>query len=263
MRRTTWLATCLAALAIPAVALAAQGRAAVALAAQGRAAAALAAQGRTAGTGPQTRSASTGSGPEVTVRVEGLKKTLLLATQASGRHGWITKGGTPKGKCSGQSAAGALDVATHGHWQGSYSAQYQALSVIGIRGERHSFSSPYYWSIWVNNKYASSGACGIALKRGEHLLFAVEPDSQMWYPTALSAPHSATSGHAFTVKLVGYGSSGKKPLAGATITGNGITSAKTNHRGVATITASHSGRLVLRARPKDYVRTEAIVHVAA
>jgi hypothetical protein len=201
------------------------------------------------------------SGPKVTVRVEGLKKTRLLPTLASGRSGWITKGGTPKGQCPGQSAAGALDVATKGNWTGSWSAKYQALSVIGILGEKHAFTSHNYWSIWVNNKYASSGACGITLKKGEQLLFAAEPDSTTWYPTGLSTPHSATKGHPFTVKLVGYPASGKKPLAGVTITGNGISPAKTNHRGVATITAGHSGVLVLRASPKKYIRSEAIVHV--
>jgi hypothetical protein len=217
----------------------------------------------TAALAVRARTATSGSGPVVSVRVEGLKKTRLLATSVRGRRGWITKGGAPKGQCSGQSAAGALDVATRGNWTGAWSAKYQALSITGILGERHSFSSPYYWSIWVNNKYASSGACGIALKKGEQLLFAVEPDSAMWYPTVLSAPHSTTKSHSFTVKLMGFTGSGKKPLAGVTITGNGIASAKTNHSGVATITDSHSGALVLRASPKGHIRTEATVHVAS
>ena len=201
------------------------------------------------------------AGPIVSVRVEGLKKTRLLATLVSGRSGWITKGGTPKGQCSGRSAAGALDVATKGNWTGSWSTKYQALSVTGILGEKHAFTSHAYWSIWVNNKYASSGVCGITLKKGEQLLFAAEPDKTTWYPSALSAPHSATKGHPFIVKLLGYGASGKKPLAGVTITGNGINSAKTNHSGVATITDGHSGVLVLRASPKKFIRTEAIVPV--
>jgi hypothetical protein len=203
------------------------------------------------------------SKPKVTVRVEGLKKTRLLATTTSGRSGWITKGGTPSGQCSGRSAAGALDAATRHNWNGSWSAKYQALSVIGILGERHPFSSQDYWSLWVNNKYASSGVCGIALKPGEQLLFAAEPDNATWYPTVLSAPHNASAGHPFTVKLTGYSSSGRKPLKGVAITGNGIQSVKTNHSGQATIKDGHSGRLVLRASPKGFVRSEAVVHVTA
>lgn len=221
----------------------------------------LAAQKQTAPGQAPGQGASAG-GPTVTVRVEGLKKTRLLATSVRGRSGWITKGGTPKGQCSGKSAAGALDVATEGDWTGKWSAKYQALSVIGILGERHTFSSPNYWSVWVNNKYASSGVCGIALKKGERLLFAAEPIKTMWYPSVLSAPHHATANQPFSVKLVGYTSSGRKPLRGVKISGRGISPAKTNHSGVATITANHSGVLVLRASPKGFIRTEALVHVA-
>ncbi|HZU61182.1 MAG TPA: hypothetical protein VE983_09460 [Solirubrobacteraceae bacterium] len=224
-------------------------------------------QGAPGGAAPlaarRTAGHQTGQGPTVSVRVEGLKKTRLLATSTSVRSGWITKGGTPKGQCSAQSAAGALNVATKGDWMGKWSAKYQALSVTGILGESHSFSSPYYWSVWVNDKYASSGVCGITLKKGDQLLFAVEPDSTMWYPTTLSAPHDATRNHPFTVKVMGYTSSGKKPLAGVTVSGNGITSTKTDHSGVATVTDSHSGVLILRASPMKFIRSEAIVHVAS
>ncbi len=216
-----------------------------------------------AGVAAQTAPDQGGSagGPTVSVRVEGLKKTRLLATSAGRRSGWITKGGTPKGQCSGNSAAGALDVATQGDWTGAWSAKYQALSVTGILGEHHSFSSPNYWSVWVNNKFASSGVCGITLKKGEQLLFAAEPVKTTWYPSVLSAPKSAASGHPFTVKLTGYGSSGKRALAGVSITGKGISPAKTNQSGAATVTDSHSGLLLLRASPKGFIRIEAYVHV--
>src|SRR5439155_1094799 len=58
------------------------------------------------------------AGTNVTVRVEGAKKTLLPATSASTHSGWITKAGTPTGKCPASSAAGALDVATSHNWGG-------------------------------------------------------------------------------------------------------------------------------------------------
>jgi hypothetical protein len=38
---------------------------------------------------------------------------------------------------------------------------------------------------------------------------------------------------------------------------------KTDNHGNATVTAPHSGVLVLRASPKKYIRSEALVHVAA
>ncbi|MGH2886376.1 MAG: hypothetical protein ACRDPA_27375, partial [Solirubrobacteraceae bacterium] len=60
-----------------------------------------------------------GSGPSVSVTIKTATKTLRQTT-VHGEKGWITKGGTPKGKCSGNSAAGALDAATHGKWTGKY-----------------------------------------------------------------------------------------------------------------------------------------------
>lgn len=198
--------------------------------------------------------------PTVSIRVEGLKKTLLLSKRTTGELGDVRKGGTPPGACSGRSAAGVLDRATHGHWTGSWSAKYQALSVTGILGEKHSFSSSYYWSIWVNHKYASSGICGITPQSGDKLLFAVEPDKGTWYPTTLKAPRTTIVGHTFSVTLMGYGSSGAKPLAGVTIKGNDVKPATTNHRGVAHLTAGFAAKIVLRAAPHGYIRTEAVVH---
>ena len=61
-----------------------------------------------------------GTGRGVTVSIKTLTKTLLAPTREHGKPGWITKGGTPRGKCPGNSAAGALDVATRGHWTGKY-----------------------------------------------------------------------------------------------------------------------------------------------
>src|SRR5947209_17632181 len=55
-------------------------------------------------------------GPTVKVQIKTPTKTLLGPTRVRGRTGWITKGGTPRGKCSARSAAGALNVATRGRW---------------------------------------------------------------------------------------------------------------------------------------------------
>ena len=68
------------------------------------------------------RSGARAPAPAVTVRVEGVKRTLLPATVAHAESGSITKGGTPKGTCPGSAAAGAFDVATHRNWGGTYSS---------------------------------------------------------------------------------------------------------------------------------------------
>ena len=112
-----------------------------------------------------------GSGPAVTVQIKSLNKTLLKPTTEHGEKGWITKGGTPHGKCSGNSAAGALDAATHGKWAGKYYSSVGSVFLTSILGVKPTGSD--YWGVYVNGKLASTGAFGIKLRSGEKLLFKV------------------------------------------------------------------------------------------
>ena len=112
-----------------------------------------------------------GSGPAVTVRIKSLNKTLLKPTTEHGEKGWITKGGTPRGKCPGASAAGALDRATHGKWIGKYYSSVGGIFVTSILGVKPTGSD--FWSIFVNGKAASTGICGVKLHSGEKLLFKI------------------------------------------------------------------------------------------
>jgi hypothetical protein len=112
-----------------------------------------------------------GTGPSVSVQVKTLSKTLLNATGVHGENGSVTKGGTPKGKCPGSSAAGALDAATHGKWAGKYSAKYHEIFITSILGVKPSGND--FWEIVVNGKPASTGACEVKLHAGERLLFKI------------------------------------------------------------------------------------------
>jgi hypothetical protein len=206
--------------------------------------------------------AKAGGGTTVTVRVEGLNRTLLAPTKVTApRSGFITKGGTPKGKCSATTAAGALDVATHHRWNGKSTSQ--GLELTSILGETHTFSTKDYWSIWVGDGYAQHGLCGIPLHRGEHLLFAAVPDTFNGSLLALSAPASATAGHAFKVTVYSVSQKGKRtPLAHAHVAGRGV-NATTNGRGIARIDPHKSGTLVLQASHAGDIRSAPeAVHVA-
>jgi Domain of unknown function (DUF4430) len=202
---------------------------------------------------------SSGS-PSVTIRIEGLNKTLLVPTTVKVPSGYITRYGAGAKKCPGHSVQGALQVATRGKWAGTWYSSYNEYLVTSILGEKPKGSN--FWELFVNNKGASLGACDIKARPGQQILFADETGAAN--PSGLSAPHSAVAGKSFKVKLVGYNTKGSStPLAGVTVTGNGITPVKTDSHGDATITDAHSGVLVLRANPKKYVRTEAVVHIAA
>jgi len=111
-----------------------------------------------------------GSGPSVSVQIKSTTKTLLTPTTVHGESGWITKGGTPKGKCSGNSAAGALDAATHGKWTGKWYSSVGGIFVTSVLGVKPT-GQDGYWAVYVNGKASSKGICGVSLHAGQKLLF--------------------------------------------------------------------------------------------
>jgi hypothetical protein len=194
------------------------------------------------------------SSPSVTVRVEGLDRTLLTPTAVQTHAGSITRFHAPAGACSASSAAGALDAATHHKWGGTWSSSVGDYEITSILGERHSFTSKYYWSIWIDNRLATAGACGIKLHRGDQLLFAVEPIKTTEDPIAIQAPATAAVGHMFNVTVVSYSQKGKAtPLAGATVSVAGH-SGLTNSQGVVPLTPSAPGTFTLLAQHAGYIR---------
>ena len=112
-----------------------------------------------------------GSGPAVTVQIKSPSKTLLKPTSVHGEKGWITKGKTPRGKCPGSSAAGALDAATHGKWTGKYFASVSGIFVTSILGVKPTGSG--FWELVINGKPASKGICAVKLHAGERVLFKI------------------------------------------------------------------------------------------
>jgi Domain of unknown function (DUF4430) len=112
-----------------------------------------------------------GTGPMVTLSIKSLNKTLLRPTTEHGEQGSITKDGTPRGKCPGDTAMGALDVATHGRWTGKYYSSVGGIFVTSILSVKPKGSD--FWELIVNGKVASKGACGVRLARGERLLFEI------------------------------------------------------------------------------------------
>ncbi len=109
---------------------------------------------------------------QVTVRVEGKTHTLLKSKRVRTHAGSVTRGGAPRGACPATSAAGALDVATGHHWSATWFSGLDDFEIKRILGDTES-TKKFFWAIWVDNRFATTGACEIRLHRGEHLLFAV------------------------------------------------------------------------------------------
>lgn len=112
----------------------------------------------------------------VTVTVEVLGKPpaskVLLKRKVTLPAKRVRKDG---GSCSGNSAAGALQLATKGRWGGTWEAKFGDYEVTKIVGIYLPFESKaaanWYWSFLVNGKEASAGVCGTKPKRGEKFLF--------------------------------------------------------------------------------------------
>jgi hypothetical protein len=201
-----------------------------------------------------------GAKSTISVRVEGVKRTLLPATAAHAESGSITKGGAPAGTCPGSSAMGFLDSATHHRWKGSYSSGL-GVEITGVLGETHTFTSPDYWSVWLNNRFAPAGVCDLKLKAGDQLLLAPAPVKGSTYPIILTAPAHARVGTPFTV-TASYLKTSKRaatPLGHVKVTRAG---APTDRHGSATVTATKAGKLTLVASLKGYIRAEATVTVS-
>jgi hypothetical protein len=199
---------------------------------------------------------SSGSPTTVTVRVEGLTKTLLAPTKVTTHTGSITKNGTPAGTCPATSAAGALDVATHHDWTGYYDAKYEELELISILGESHSFTSNDYWEVFVGNVAGQAGICDLTLHCGQQVLFAAVPDKGPdEYPIAVQLSAKASVGKSLVAKIVYFNSKGKAtPLNGATVKA-GKHTYHSNSRGEVSLKPSAAGKLVVSATEKNYIRS--------
>jgi hypothetical protein len=216
---------------------------------------ALAAASCAAGLVPTSALAAGGS---VTVRVEGKNRTLLSTTRVKTPTGSITKDGAPAGACPASSAAGALDVATHHKWGAKFETSFNDYELTTILGETWKFTSPNFWGVWIDNRFASTGICEIKLHPGDRLLFAADPAKHQEQPLGLSGPAKPKFGHPIDLKVVAFGNSGVgKPLAGARVHGSGI-SAQTNSKGIVRITAKGKGPLVFHADKPGFIRAAAL-----
>ncbi len=201
-----------------------------------------------------------GSGPKVTIRIEGAKRTLLATkTVQVPTSGSVTKDGAPSGACPADSAAGVLNAATKGSWSGSWEgASYSDYFVTQILGDTESGSKSFF-EFLVNDIPAATGPCEVKLKAGDQLLFGAIPLRGKGYPLLIKAPKSAHKGASLKVTVDYFNGKGKAAaLAGATVSGVGV-KATTNAKGIATLEPKHTGKLTLGASKTGDIRAATVV----
>ncbi len=198
---------------------------------------------------------------KVSVRIEGASKTLQAAKTIETSSGSITKFGAPAGACPAASALGALDTATHGKWKGTFSTSFNEFFITSILGEAPG-SKTGYWGVWLDNKYATTGACEIKLHAGDQVLFAVDSVKKHKHPLGIIAPSKAKAGTPFTLKVVSYSDNGKaSPQAGVSFTG---VTGKTDKQGKLTVTILSPRRasVTFTGNEKGYIRASATVKIS-
>jgi hypothetical protein len=206
--------------------------------------------------------AGSSSGAAITVRVEGPNGTLVRSTAVTLPSAVVVKDGNAADSCPGSSAAGALEAATAGHWDGTWSASFDGYLVTSIRGTVFPSSGSEYWSFWLNDKPATAGVCQLTPKPGDRILFFPDcygtgcPASA---PDVLDAraPARARLGALVRVTVTAYSNAAgaPSPAAGALVRLDGA-SARTDASGVARVRAKRAGHLTLRISAANAIRTE-------
>lgn len=202
----------------------------------------------------------------VHIRIEGADATLLERTAIRTDGPTVNKDGVAGHDCTGTSAAGALETATSGNWDGKWFAGL-GYTFETIFGERHAFPEPDFFSVWINHREASEGICGASseLQEGDDVLFFVarcEFDGTACanapvLPLGLTVPRLVKPGVPFNVSVVEYSPTGvPAPVAGASVAGAGA-AATTNAAGDATLTFASAGPRVLKATLAGHARSAA------
>jgi hypothetical protein len=216
-------------------------------------------------TAAKTAAPAKGPVADVTVRVEGLTKTLLAPTTVTLRGAPVSKDGVAADSCSGLSALGALEDATKGDWGGSWSKSYKEYFVTSIAGTSYGASADYYWAFWLDNKPAPVGACDVDPAKGSSILFFPEYDGKnksIVAPNVLgiSAPASALAGKPFTVFVTSYANANGKPspAVGAKLSAGGV-GTTVGSGGKAALTISRTGNVVVAVSAANSLRDETTV----
>jgi hypothetical protein len=206
---------------------------------------------------PTTAALAAGA-PTVSVRVEGKTRTLLATKTVRTHTGSITTNGAPAGACSATSAAGALDIATHHRWSGTFETSFNDFELFTVLGETWKFTSPNFWGVFVNNRFASAGICGTKLHNGDQLLFAADPSKHQERLLGLSGPAKPKLGRSFSLKVVAFTAAGVgKPIGGAHVHGSGVNGTTNNH-GVLKVTPKGAGSLTFHAEESGFIRAAAL-----
>lgn len=196
---------------------------------------------------------ATAAGPAtVSVRAVGTDgQSVLPLTDLTTNETPVVKDGDAEDSCAGTSAAGALQLASKGEWDGGWSAGF-GYGVETIEGLSYPFGGPDRWAFWLNNEPAGTGVCGAELSSGDSVLLfegCVSKEAGVC-PTippgvlAIEIPATVEVKEPVTVTVLSYPGGGGEPTPaeGVTVVGGGDTSAlPTDAQGQTTLMFAGEG----------------------
>jgi hypothetical protein len=205
--------------------------------------------------------AAVAAGPAtVSVRAVGSSDQPVLGlTEVTTNETPVVKDGDAEHACAGTSAAGALQLASKGEWDGVWSAGF-GYGVETIEGVDYPFGNQDRWAFWLNDQPVGSGTgvCGAELSAGDSVLFFAECVSKEANVCpvvppgvlAIEAPATVEVKQPVTVTVLSYPGAGgaPTPAKGVTVVGGGDTSAPpTNEQGQTTLVFAGEGQYTIDA----------------
>jgi hypothetical protein len=188
----------------------------------------------------------------VSVRAVGIDgQSVVPLTEITTNETPVVKDGDAEDACAGTSAAGALQLASNGNWDGEWSGGF-GYGVETIEGLSYPFSGPDRWAFWLDNEPVGTGVCGAELSSGDSVLFFEECVSKEAgvCPSippgvlAIEIPATVEVKEPVTVTVLSYPGEGgePKPADGVTVVGGGDTSAlATDAQGQTTLVFAGEG----------------------
>jgi len=206
-----------------------------------------------------TAPSAVAAGPAtVSVRAVGTDgQSVLPLTDLTTNETPVVKDGDSEHACAGTSAAGALQLASKGNWNGEWSGGF-GYGVETIEGVSYPFSGPDRWAFWLDNEPVGTGVCGAELSSGDSVLFFEECVSKEAgvCPSippgvlAIEVPATVEVKEPVTVTVLSYPGEGgePKPADGVTVVGGGDTSAlATDAQGQTTLVFAGEGGYTIDA----------------
>jgi len=194
----------------------------------------------------------------VTVRVEGADHTLVPKTRVTLPETPVVKDGDPAHACVPATAAGALEAAAKGDWQGTWTSPLGYVA-DAIGGEAPAPAGASF-ALWVGSRKVKTTLCATPVESGDSVLLFVNPAGRTVTPLEIRVPDSARRRRAFTVTVYDHSTTGRATReAKASVYANGAKVGVTDKKGRLKVRGTKVGKVSFYAAKDTKARSSLAV----